>query len=141
MRASIRKALEKGLPCMAECGGFLYLHEVLRDMEGREWPMVGAVPGKAYYTGHLTRFGYITLSEGKVFGREVGDIRSHEFHYFESEHAGEAFLASKPSGKRSWRCIRSGSSLFAGFPHLYYYANPEVPKAFLECCVERKSDV
>ena len=110
-------------------------------MEGREWPMVGAVPGKAYYTGHLTRFGYITLSEGKVFGREVGDIRSHEFHYFESEHAGEAFLASKPSGKRSWRCIRSGSSLFAGFPHLYYYANPEVPKAFLECCAERKSDV
>ncbi|MGO5548469.1 cobyrinate a,c-diamide synthase [Lachnospiraceae bacterium LCP19S3_B12] len=141
MLASIRKALEKGLPCMAECGGFLYLHEVLRDMEGREWPMVGAVPGKAYYTGRLTRFGYITLSEGKVFGREVGDIRSHEFHYFESEHAGEAFLASKPSGKRSWRCIRSGSSLFAGFPHLYYYANPEVPKAFLECCVERKSDV
>ena len=44
MRESIRKALEGGLPCMAECGGFLYLQETLEDMEGRKWPMVGMFP-------------------------------------------------------------------------------------------------
>ena len=138
MRHSIRSALEAGLPCMAECGGFLYLHEALRDMQDVEWPMVGAVAGKAYNTGRLNRFGYIALTEGNVFGRSVGEIRSHEFHYFESEDPGADFLASKPVGKRNWRCIHSQETLFAGFPHLYYYANTEVPKAFLHCCIERK---
>lgn len=141
MRESIRQALEEGLPCMAECGGFLYLHETLEDMEGRKWPMVGIFSGNARNSGRLTRFGYITLTEGKVFGEETGPVRSHEFHYYDVEDPGEDFLAVKPSGRRSWRCIHSRDTLFAGFPHLYYYANPEVPRAFLECCARGKRNV
>ena len=141
MRESIRKALEGGLPCMAECGGFLYLQETLEDMEGRKWPMVGMFPGNARNAGRLTRFGYVTLTEGSVFGKDTGPIRSHEFHYFDVEAPGEAFLASKPSGKRSWRCIHSRDTLFAGFPHLYYHANPAVPRAFLERCEKGKNHV
>ncbi len=30
MRNSIKNAIEKGLPTIAECGGFLYLHEHLK---------------------------------------------------------------------------------------------------------------
>lgn len=138
MRESIRRAVEGGLPCMAECGGFLYLHETMTDMEGKEYPMAGVIRGKAWNNGRLTRFGYITLSGGKVFGRETGDIRSHEFHYFESEDPGRDFLAVKPSGTRSWRCIHSQANLLAGFPHLYYYANTKLPLAFLDACGERE---
>ncbi|MCQ2509870.1 MAG: cobyrinate a,c-diamide synthase [Lachnospiraceae bacterium] len=138
MRASVKAALDAGMICMAECGGFLYLHETLEDTEGNPYPMVGAVEGRAFYTGRLQRFGYITLKEGKVFGQEIGDIRSHEFHYFDSEHNGEAFLAQKPAAKRSWRCVNSGDTLFCGFPHLYYYANQELPKAFLKRVLEAK---
>ncbi|MDO4616952.1 MAG: cobyrinate a,c-diamide synthase [Lachnospiraceae bacterium] len=132
MRQSIKTALDDGMICMAECGGFLYLHEELEDTEGQAWPMVGAVPGKAWYTGKLQRFGYITLSGGRLFGKDVGDIRSHEFHYYDSPCNGEEYLAQKPAAKRSWRCENSGDTLFCGFPHLYYYANPLIPKAFLE---------
>ena len=138
MRESIRRAVERGLPCMAECGGFLYLHETMTDMEGNAYPMAGVIKGKAWNTGKLTRFGYITLQEGRVFGQQVGEIRSHEFHYFDSEDPGGDFLAVKPSGARSWRCIHSGGNLFAGFPHLYYYANTKLPLAFLGACRERK---
>ena len=138
MLAEVRAAVNAGLPTMAECGGFLYLHETLQDMEGNILPMAGVVRGSAHYTGKLTRFGYIILKEGRVFGRDTGDIRSHEFHYFDSESCGEDFLAVKPSGKRSWRCIHSTDSLFAGFPHMYYNANPQVPEAFLAACAERK---
>ena len=28
--------------------------------------------------------------------------------------------------------------MMAGFPHLYYYGNPEVPRAFLEKCLAYK---
>lgn len=36
------------MPCMAECGGYMYLSEEMEDMEGRVWPMVGAVPGNVF---------------------------------------------------------------------------------------------
>ncbi|MDO4491212.1 MAG: cobyrinate a,c-diamide synthase [Lachnospiraceae bacterium] len=132
MCASVKNAISRGTICMAECGGFLYLHEILEDTEGNPYPMVGAVSGKAHYTGRLQRFGYIILREGQVFGKQLGDIPSHEFHYYDSEQNGEDFLAQKPAAKRNWRCINSGDSLFCGFPHLYYYGNQQLPEAFLQ---------
>lgn len=128
---SVREAVCGGLPTVAECGGFLYLHGELEDMEGRAWPMAGVIPGKGFYTGKLGRFGYVTLSEGRAFGREVGALPAHEFHYFDSPSCGEAFRAQKPLSSRSWRCIHSTDTLLAGFPHFYYYGNPLLAEAFL----------
>ena len=62
MRRSVREAIQNGLPCLAECGGFLYLHRELEDMEGRSWPMAGVLDARAYRTPRLGRFGYITLT-------------------------------------------------------------------------------
>lgn len=141
MREAIREAIQHGLPYLAECGGFLYLLEELEDMEGNSWPMAGVIPGKGWRTKRLSRFGYITLKEGKCFGKETGPIPAHEFHYFEAEHCGESFLAQKPESKRNWRCIHQdigGSCGLAGFPHLYFYGNPKVAEAFLQACEERK---
>lgn len=137
MRRSIGEAIQKGLVYTAECGGFMYLHEQLEDMEGNFWPMVGAIGGKAYRTPRLTRFGYITLTEGTCFGQAVGEIPSHEFHYFDSESCGGDFLAKKPLSKRSWRCMHSGERSLTGYPHLYYYSNLKVPEAFLRACEEK----
>lgn len=136
MQESVRRAVTGGLPTLAECGGFLYLHRQLTDLEGNVWPMAGVFPESAYYAGHLTRFGYLTLTGGTMFGRDIGEIRSHEFHYYESEDPGSTFLARKPVGNRSWRCVRSTDTLYAGFPHLYFYANPGIAEAFIERCAE-----
>ncbi|MGI6006871.1 MAG: cobyrinate a,c-diamide synthase [Ruminococcus sp.] len=138
MRDSVKRELEEGLPCIAECGGFMYLHEQMQSQDGEYYKMAGVIPGTVHRKERLTRFGYITLSEGKAFGCEVGNIPSHEFHYYDSENCGEDFLAVKPLSKRSWRCIHSSDTLFAGYPHLYYYGNRRLPRAFLERCRERK---
>lgn len=138
MRQSIKEAIEEGLPCIAECGGFMYLHEKMQGQDGEYYDMAGAVPGRVHKRERLTRFGYITLSQGKAFGQEIGEVPSHEFHYYDSENCGEAFLARKPLSQRSWRCIHSSDTLFAGYPHLYYYGNRKLPRAFLEKCRERK---
>lgn len=138
MRRSICEAIEKGLPYLAECGGFMYLHEQMEDMENHRWPMAGVIAGAVYRTSRLCRFGYITLEEGTCFGKRVGKIPAHEFHYFESENCGGDFLAQKPLSTRSWRCIHSDKQRIAGFPHLYYYGNLQVPEAFLRACEERK---
>lgn len=134
MRREIRCAISGGMPVQAECGGFLYLHSSLGDRGGKQYPMAGVFPEKAYDTGHLTRFGYAELTGGKIFGRDVGPIRTHEFHYYESENPGSMFLAVKPSGNRSWRCVRGSDTMYAGFPHLYYYVNPGIAGAFLDSC-------
>lgn len=134
MLRSVRKVVNGGMPCMAECGGFMYLHEQMEDMEHTAWPMVGAIPGYVRKTDRLGRFGYITLEGGKVFGIDVGPVPSHEFHYFDSDCCGEAFVAKKPESTRSWKCIHSTDTLFAGFPHLYFYGNPKVAQAFITAC-------
>lgn len=138
MLSDIRMAVEYGLVTTAECGGFMYLHESMEDMDGRAWPMAGVIPGRIWKTPRLTRFGYVTLQGEQAFGREIGPVNAHEFHYFDSDSCGEDWHAEKPLSTRGWNCIHAGETLFAGFPHIYYYANEEFPKAFLEKCLERK---
>lgn len=134
MKNSIKEALAQGMPCIAECGGFMYLHEQMENTRGESFPMVGSVLGKAYYTGKLSRFGYITMTGGEIFGKQVGEIPAHEFHYFDSTNSGEYFLAKKPMSKRSWSCVIASDTLLAGFPHYYFYGNIELAKAFVQAC-------
>ena len=134
MRESILAALRGGMPCMAECGGFMYLQKSMKDMDGKEWPMVGFLPGGSFYTGHLSRFGYVELDGGTVFGVDVGWIPAHEFHYFDSTDCGEAFEARKPLSKRKWNCMYSSDTCLLGFPHLHYLGNPKIAERFVRIC-------
>lgn len=140
MRNEIREKLEGSLPCMAECGGFMYLHEEMEDIEGNIRKMAGVIKNRVFRTPRLSRFGYVTLSQKKsVFGQEdLGEIPAHEFHYFDSENCGEDFYAIKPQSKRGWDCIHGTDNLLAGFPHLYYFGNPKIPEVFLKKCLEYK---
>ena len=103
--------------------------------------MAGVIPGKAYRTPRLNRFGYVTLTQKQtVLGADMlGEIPAHEFHYFDSENCGKAFLAKKPESSRQWECIHGTETMLAGFPHLYYYGNPKVPEAFLRACMTYNS--
>lgn len=138
MLKQVNNAVRKGMPCLSECGGFMYLSEEMEDMEGRRWPMAGAVPGRCYRTEKLSRFGYIELSSKKadVLGAGTGPVRGHEFHYFDSTDCGAAFCARKPGRNKEWDCIHGTETMLAGFPHLYYYSCPEFAQEFLRKCCE-----
>lgn len=140
MLASLRRAIRAGLPYLAECGGFLYLHDTMEDMQGQIRPMAGIIHGHVRRTDRLTRFGYVTLTANRpqIFGETGCSIRAHEFHYFDSSENGDAFHAQKPGSGRSWDCMAAGDGFAAGFPHLYYYSNPEFTARFLYCCRNRK---
>ncbi len=139
MKDSIYNKIMEGMPCMAECGGFMYLHESMEDMDNRIHPMVGVISGEVYRTPKLKRFGYVNLTLGEeVFGEQVGDLPAHEFHYFDSTNCGDGFLAKKPMSNRSWNCMHTEHNLFVGFPHFYYYGNPKLPAAFLKAALNYK---
>lgn len=136
MRTAVREAVEGGMPCIAECGGFLYLHRELEGADGISYPMAGVVDAKAYRTEKLSRFGYITLEAKKdqLLGPLGIKVRGHEFHYWDSESCGSGFHAKKPTGKREWDCVHGTRTLYAGFPHLFYYSNLQAPCHFLSAC-------
>ena len=98
MCTAIREVVIGGLPTVAECGGFLYLHTTLTDREGHSYPMVGVLPGKCFDTGKLVRFGYIEVEETAGHFLPSGScIRAHEFHYYDSEDNGADCTATKPT--------------------------------------------
>lgn len=140
MRHQIRNALKQHMPVMAECGGFMYLHDTFETMDGKPCEGIGIIPGKAYKTPKLSRFGYIEAvsKTGLVFGREIGACPAHEFHYFDSDNCGSDFLAVKPESSISWECMHCTDTSLVGFPHFYYYGNPKLPEAFLDCCRKYK---
>lgn len=134
MREQIRQKLLDGMPCIAECGGFMYLTDSIRDEGGTVYPMCGVLGGECFYTPSLCRFGYVRLCGGKVFGKDVGDIFAHEFHYYDSRQRGESFEARKPLSDRTWKCMVSTDTVLAGYPHIHYAGCPKVAEAFIEAC-------
>lgn len=140
MREAISKVICNGMPTLAECGGFLYLHRELGDMNDKFWPMAGVLPEKAWRTNRLGRFGYITLhAKDNSAYFEAGDqIRAHEYHYFESGDPGTDLLAVKPNGRRRWECVHTKGNLLCGFPHLFYESNPKFIERFLRRCLQKE---
>lgn len=135
MRRSVKTAIESGLPTVAECGGFLYLLEALDGA-----PMAGVLPTTARMTRKLQPFGYVTLTARKdnLLCAAGGQFPAHEFHYAQAVDNGADFRAVKPNG-RAWDGGVASDTLYAGFPHLYFRAKPEIAANFVRKCAERRT--
>ena len=140
MLADIRRRIAEGMPCIAECGGFMYLHDRMEGSDGKMHGMCGVIPGEVRNTGKLTRFGYATFSPLKGDGVTHGEIsvKGHEFHYWDSDNCGSDWKAVKTGG-REYTCLHDTGTMLAGYPHLYYYSNPEFATRFMERCLEYRN--
>jgi cobyrinic acid a,c-diamide synthase len=74
------------------------------------------------------------MEEDSVLGKAGLSLPVHEFHYWDV--AGETFAATakKPAGGRTWRCMQVKKETAAGFPHLYFPAEPAMVTHFLDRC-------
>lgn len=138
MRRAVRAAILGGMPAIAECGGFLYLHRSLEDADGNAHPMAGVIEGEGFPTGRLGRFGYVALAarEENLLCGAGETLRAHEFHYWDSTDPGRAFAAQKPRSTRGWDCVHAGRTLYAGFPHLYLAGAPKAAERFLRAAAD-----
>ncbi len=135
MRASIKEAILSGMPSLAECGGFMYLHEEI-VVDGEAYPMVGVVSGRCEKKDRLVRFGYLRMEEKKkefLIGEE-SVVKGHEFHYYDSTNNGIDAICKKPSTGKSWEAAHINKNHWWGFAHLYYLSNPDLPDLFLRAC-------
>lgn len=139
MRDAMKLAMDAGMPVVAECGGFMYLHDAMIDHEGVKHAMVGAIPATCSYKSKLVRFGYIEIREKQSHFLPEGQvIKGHEFHYFDSTDNGENCIATKPTTGRAYSCVMEGENYWMGFPHLYYPSNPHFAESFVEKAKEHQ---
>ena len=136
LMAQMKTALQNGLPCIAECGGFQYLCEQLEGADSKSYPMVGFLPGSSFRTPSLRRFGYVRLTAQKdnLLCKKGEGFAAHEFHYWDSQHCGNGCIAHKPYRRSSGECVVCDENFWAGYPHLYFYANVQMAKNFLNRC-------
>ena len=137
MRNDIKNAILNHMPVIAECGGFMYLHSYLQTDSGRKYPLAGVIEGTVFRSEKLVRFGYASLNaehESMLF--DVGNSsKIHEFHYWESTNSGDCLTALKPDG-RTWKCCHINDTLYAGFPHLYFYSDIRIALRFASACAK-----
>lgn len=157
MLADIKKAFKDGMPTVAECGGFMYLHKYIHDIcddideqnkadvqnnadtqnDVSVSQLVGALDGGCHFKGKLVRFGYIELEEKHSnFLPTDEKIRAHEFHYYDSTDNGADCIATKPATGRRYDCVISHDNYWLGFPHLYYPSNPHFAESLVRKAYE-----
>lgn len=144
MRNSIKTAFKTGLPTVAECGGFMYLHTYIHniceedaDAQNYVFGMTRALDSECHFKGKLVRFGYIELAEKHSnFLPPNEKIKAHEFHYYDSTDNGADCIATKPATGRSYDCVISHDNYWLGFPHLYYPSNPHFAESLVRKAYE-----
>ena len=124
MRGSVRKALEGGLRCYAECGGLMYLS---KEIDGHE--MCGFLPVRCGMTQRLQRFGYATVRD-----RTGLEFPAHEFHHAVAEPLEDipcAYMVTKASSPdKTWRCGYEKANTLAAFAHVHFAGRPDIIKRF-----------
>lgn len=130
MRESIKKALDNGLKCYAECGGLMYLTEKIEDCN-----MVGFFKGCSNMTKRLQNFGYCTVKINEKFMGDNLKINAHEFHksYVEcSEDSIYDVEKIQYDGEvKRWRCGYVKNNTLAGYAHINFLGNLEFLKQLL----------
>lgn len=141
MLTSLREAAESGMPLFAECGGFMYLMEAIKDFEGQIHPMAGILPGTAVMTRRLQRFGYATvvLKEDSLFGPLGTAFKAHEFHRSlregrtAEEKAAYRVTKARPPHEE-WECGANTGNVLAAYAHIHLYSNPQAALNFVRAC-------
>ena len=121
----IKKALDDGMPCYAECGGLMYLTEDITYNDGT-YNMVGFFNGHSRMTQKLQRFGHVNVHVTSLGGlkHEPIDFRAHEFH--KSVIDGEnisAMCYQITKRKTSWTCGYTSNNVVGTYAHNHFYSN------------------
>jgi cobyrinic acid a,c-diamide synthase len=141
MLHSVAAAAAGRMPILAECGGYMYLCEDLRDRAGGRHPLAGVIPARAYMTDALRRFGYVRLRAERdtLICRKGEELRAHEFHYSDSTDNGSACTGIRGDGT-SYPCVHADGRLFAGYAHIHLWGSRGAAEAFVRQCLAYREE-
>lgn len=135
----IKEKYENGMPIYAECGGYMYLMEKIKDFKGNRYSGLGIIPGEVKMTDKLAALGYVkAASESDSILLNKGEvIKGHEFHWSEMEGIPEKYAAYTLVGGRGQDGRKEGfayKNLLGSYVHLHLRSNPAAAKGFISSC-------
>jgi cobyrinic acid a,c-diamide synthase len=144
-RASVRHAVDAGLPVYAECGGAVFLGHRL-EMDGHSYPMAGALPAVFGFGQKPQGHGYVELEtlEPNPFFAVGESLRGHEFHYtyLETLDTGDVTFAFRVrrghgfDGRRDGLCRRN---VLASYTHVHARGTASWAPAVVTAAVRHRS--
>lgn len=139
VKESVRSAIGKGIPTLAECGGFMYLTEQIETTDGKSYPMVGLIPGKVTMQKKLAALGYreIIGHADNFLLSDNEQAKGHEFHYSTFSTAESFPYAYETKGMRGTK--KEGylsGNLSAGYTHFHFASNLTLVKRWITKCAE-----
>jgi len=137
MKQAIKIAAEKGMPVYAECGGLMYLGESIRDFQGNEYTMVGAISVTSRIDSPRLSLGYRTvqaLDDGPIL-RRGETVRGHEFHWSVLSTNNDVANAYRVEEKDGLQEGLQKKQLLASYIHLHLGSLPHMASSFIgNCC-------
>jgi cobyrinic acid a,c-diamide synthase len=143
IRDAIKLAAEGGMPVYAECGGLMYLGGSIRDLEGNEYPMAGAIPLSSQIDSPRLSLGYRTvqaLGDGPLL-RQGEIVRGHEFHWSVLAQDADASNAYCILDKGRRREGFHNMNLLASYIHLHLGSLPSMAVRFIENCQKFRQEL
>ena len=138
--SDVRDFAASNKPIVAECGGMLYLLDQLTDMSGKEFSMLGLVPGKAVMQKKLAAIGsqWVDLP---VFSEDITDssdnnilddstsannrMRGHSFHYSSADvELVPRYQTTHHPSERAGEFVYQHNNILASYMHWYLPSNP-----------------
>ena len=146
MRMALYQAWEKGMPILAECGGFMALCHTLEDFAGHQWPMAGIVPAQAVMGKKLAALGYRygTTCQDSFLGPAGTEIRGHEFHYSRLTVQPEAAALRLRRPAQPEESVLAGfaaHNLVASYLHMYLPGHPQGVAGFAAACRRYQEEI
>ncbi|MBT3786886.1 MAG: cobyrinate a,c-diamide synthase [Alphaproteobacteria bacterium] len=124
MKIAMKAAHEAGTPILAECGGLLYLLDILEGVDGKKAEMAGLLPGHGKLNSKLSAIGAQSLAMSS------GVLRGHTFHYSSLETPLESVArATSVRLNKPGEAIYSVGNLVASYVHFYF---PSCPAAIAD---------
>ena len=143
VKASVKQAIESGMPTLAECGGFMYLTESIETTDNNKFEMVGVIPGAVQMQTRLTALGYREITgQNSNFLLDNLKAKGHEFHYSTYQPTEEPTFAYETKGMRGVK--KEGyltHNLVAGYTHFHFASCPEMVDNWINKCLERKGEM
>ncbi|MEC1177109.1 cobyrinate a,c-diamide synthase [Metasolibacillus meyeri] len=140
-KKSVQEMIARGVPTLAECGGFMYLTEAITTTAGARYPMLGIIPGEVKMQTKLAALGYreITGATDNFLIRQEDQAKGHEFHYsvYEGQHDCPAYKTKGRFGQKE-EGYTTGN-LVAGYTHFHFASNPALVEQWLEACKKVKA--
>lgn len=143
-RASLKERIEEGLPVYAECGGLMVLGKAL-VVDGKEFPMVGALPLSLILEKKPQGHGYTILEvkERNPFYSIGEKLKGHEFHYSKavlhpSDDTRAVFKVLRGEGIDGQKDGLCRKNMLATYTHIHAGGNPEWARRFLRVAVSSR---